>query len=236
MQNFPHTPAPNPGAMQGMNALAPTTKEPTAPTAATTPPDTARLRSFVQQLAALVESAPPEPELLKHGSALLGTLVAHDDWLPAAYAQPSPDRYQQFLLHADALGRFSVVSFVWGPGQATPIHDHTVWGLIGMLRGAEDSQAFARAADGRWEPQGPAHRLQPGQVEAVSPTIGDVHRVSNAVEGQTSISIHVYGANIGAVQRSVYLEDGTKKPFISGYSNATLPNIWDLSRNPAPSA
>ena len=51
-----------------------------------------------------------------------------------------------------------------------------------------------------------------------------------------SISIHVYGANIGAVQRSVYLEDGTRKPFISGYSNSTLPNIWDLSKNPAPSA
>ena len=236
MQNFPHTPAPNAGAMQGMNALASTAKEPTAPAAAPTSPDTARLRSFVQQLAALVESAPPESELLKHGSAQLAALVAHDDWLPAAYAQPSPERYQQFLLHADALGRFSVVSFVWGPGQATPIHDHTVWGLIGMLRGAEDSQAFARMADGRWAPDGAPHRLQPGQVEAVSPTIGDVHRVSNAWEGQTSISIHVYGANIGAVQRSVYLEDGTRKPFISGYSNSTLPNIWDLSRNPVPSA
>lgn len=236
MQKIAHTPAPNTVAMQGMSALASPAKEPTAPTAAPASPDPARLRSFVQQLAALVESTPPEPELLERGGSLLAALVAHDDWLPATYAQPSPERYQQFLLHADALGRFSVVSFVWGPGQATPIHDHTVWGLIGMLRGAEDSQAFARTADGRWAPDGAPHRLQPGQVEAVSPTIGDVHRVGNAVEGQTSISIHVYGANIGAVQRSVYLEDGTRKPFISGYSNATLPNIWDLSRNQAPSA
>lgn len=232
MQNFPHRPAHNAGAMQGMNALAPDALEQESHSV----PNTARLRSFVQQLAALVESAPPESELLERGGALLGALVAHDDWLPAAYAQPSPERYQQFLLHADALGRFSVVSFVWGPGQATPIHDHTVWGLIGMLRGAEDSQAYARTADGRWAPQGAPHRLQPGQVEAVSPTIGDVHRVSNAWEGRTSISIHVYGANIGAVQRSVYLEDGTRKPFISGYSNSTLPNIWDLSKNPAASA
>lgn len=232
MQNFPHTPAHNTGAMQGMNALAPDVLEQASPA----PLNTARLRSFVQQLAALVESAPPEPELLARGGALLGALVAHDDWLPAAYALPSLERYQQFLLHADALGRFSVVSFVWGPGQATPIHDHTVWGLIGMLRGAEDSQAYARTADGRLAPQGAPHRLQPGQVEAVSPTIGDVHRVSNAWEGRTSISIHVYGANIGAVQRSVYLEDGTRKPFVSGYSNSTLPNIWDLSKNPAASA
>ena len=238
MQKIPHTPAPDTGAIQRMNALASTVlpQPASCATPTSTAPDTARLRHFVQQLAALVESTPPEPELLARGGALLGALVAHDDWLPAAFAQPNPDRYQQYLLHADALGRFSVVSFVWGPGQATPIHDHTVWGLIGMLRGAEDSQAFARTADGRWAPEGAPHRLRPGDVDAVSPTIGDVHRVNNAWEGQTSISIHVYGANIGAVQRSVYLEDGTAKPFISGYSNATLPNIWDLSRNPAPSA
>lgn len=236
MQKIPHTPMPGAGAIEPMNAVASTALPLPASTATPTAPDTARLRHFVQQLAALVDSAPPEPDLLARGSALLGALVAYDDWLPAAYAQPSPERYQQYLLHADALGRFSVVSFVWGPGQATPIHDHTVWGLIGMLRGSEDSQAFARTADGRWAPQGSPHRLHAGDVDAVSPTIGDVHRVNNAWDGQTSISIHVYGANIGAVQRSVYLEDGTAKPFISGYSNATLPNIWDLSRNPAAAA
>ncbi|MDO8252125.1 MAG: cysteine dioxygenase [Rhodoferax sp.] len=195
----------------------------------TTSPHLARLRSFVQQLAVLLDRHPSEPEILDQGRALLAQLVAHDDWLPEAYAQPDPQRYQQNLLHADALGRFSVVSFVWGPGQATPIHDHTVWGLIGLLRGAEQSQAYARTGDGRWAPQGVPHTLAPGQVEAVSPRIGDVHRVSNALADQPSISIHVYGANIGAVQRSVYLEDGTRKPFVSGYSNATLPNLWDLS-------
>lgn len=199
----------------------------------------APLREFVGAFGRLLDSGPDEPRILSEGGALLHTLVARDDWLPDAFAQPDPTRYQQFLLHADSTERFSVVSFVWGPGQATPVHDHTVWGLIGMLRGAEDSQAYARTPDGRWAPQGEPVRLQPGQVEAVSPNdpaIGDVHRVSNAWEGHTSISIHVYGANIGAVQRSVYLEDGTRKPFISGYSNSTLPNLWDLSKNPAPAA
>lgn len=234
MQNTQHTSGPDTGAIAGMSSLPTTFISPTTP--APGAPHTARLRHFVQQLAALVEQNLPEAGTLAQGAALLAALVAHDDWLPNAYAQPHPERYQQYLLHADALGRFSVVSFVWGPGQATPIHDHTVWGLIGMLRGAEDSQAYARTPDGRWAPQGTPLRLQPGQVEAVSPTIGDVHRVSNAWDGNTSISIHVYGANIGAVQRSVYLEDGTRKPFISGYSNSTLPNIWDLSRNPIPSS
>ncbi len=194
----------------------------------TSAPNLSRLRHFVQQLAALLALQPDEPAILAQGAALLADLVAHDDWLPDDYAQPHPQHYQQFLLHADALARFSVVSFVWGPGQATPIHDHTVWGLIGMLRGAENAQPYGKNEAGQWVPSGETMTLLPGQVEAVSPRIGDVHRVSNAFADKTSISIHVYGANIGAVQRHVYLEDGSIKNFVSGYTNPTLPNIWKL--------
>lgn len=191
-----------------------------------------RLPDFVTAFAALLEQHPAEPQLLEQGAQLLQQLVGHDDWLPHEYAQPDPLRYQQYLLHADALRRFSVVSFVWGPGQQTPVHDHTVWGLIGMLRGAEVAQAHAWQ-DGALRPQGAAVRLQPGMVEAVSPAIGDVHQVSNAFDDRVSISIHVYGANIGEVLRSVYLPDGTRKEFISGYSNATPPDLRDISTHTA---
>jgi predicted metal-dependent enzyme (double-stranded beta helix superfamily) len=181
-----------------------------------------RLSRFAQQFSALLDGHPTEPETLERGGKLLAELIANDDWLPSEFAQPSPQRYQQYALHVDAQERFSVVSFVWGPGQATPIHDHTVWGLVGLLRGAEQSQAYARSADGRWQPEGAPHTLTPGQVETVSPRIGDVHRVSNALADRPSISIHVYGADIGKVQRSVYLEDGTRKPFVSGYTNSAV--------------
>jgi predicted metal-dependent enzyme (double-stranded beta helix superfamily) len=191
--------------------------------------NTDRLRDFVQKLARLLAQQPAEATLLAEGRTLLADLVRHDDWLPDAFAQPDPQRYQQYLLFSDALERFSIVSFVWGPGQATPIHNHTVWGLIGVLRGQEISQAYIQDGQGRWVPQGGPQRLLTGQVDAVSPRIGDVHRVSNALPDQTSISIHVYGANIGAVQRAVFSEDGSSKPFVSGYSSAVLPNIWDQS-------
>jgi predicted metal-dependent enzyme (double-stranded beta helix superfamily) len=202
----------------------------TASTPVETPaaPAIAPLRDFVVAFGRLLDSRPGEPRILKEGGALLRTLVARDDWLPGAYAQPHPERYQQFLLHADSTERFSVVSFVWGPGQATPVHDHTVWGLIGMLRGAEESQSYAER-DGRTEPQGDAIRLAPGDVEAVSPAVGDVHRVRNLFDDRVSISIHVYGANIGAVRRHTYPAEGGRKPFVSGYSNAQLPNLWDRS-------
>ncbi|NAO28160.1 cysteine dioxygenase [Pseudomonas syringae pv. dysoxyli] len=179
-----------------------------------------RLGAFIDALTELLGSEPHEGDLLRRGGKLLAQLVSHDDWLAEEFAVPDANRYQQFLLHVDPQQRFSVVSFVWGPGQRTPIHDHRVWGLIGMLRGAEDSQGYLRNAQGRLETSGPAIRLQPGQVEALSPHSNDVHQVSNAFSDQVSISIHVYGADIGTVKRAVYDLDGTEKLFISGYSNA----------------
>jgi predicted metal-dependent enzyme (double-stranded beta helix superfamily) len=192
-------------------------------------PNTTRLRAFVVQLAKLVRSTEEEASIVEAGRPLLAGLVAHDDWLPAPFSTMDPHRYQQYLLHCDSLERFSVVSFVWGPGQSTPIHDHRVWGLVGVLRGAERTEAFTRNARGELSRSGDAERLDPGTVVAVSPRIGDIHRVSNAYEDRVSISIHVYGANIGAVERATYDAAGEPKRFVSGYANRVLPNFWDRS-------
>jgi len=189
-----------------------------------------RLRDFVIAFSTLVETAAGEPDILREGARLLKELVGVDDWLPERYAQPSTTGYQQYLLHADSRERFSVVSFVWGPGQKSPIHDHTVWGIVGILRGAEFEQRYARTNEGRFQEQGSPSRMEKGEVTAVSPAIGDFHRVSNALDDRQSVSIHVYGANIGAVRRSMYEADGTSKPFQSGYSNSEMPNLWDRSK------
>ena len=137
------------------------------------------LRAFVAAMTALVGSTDDEPRLLAEGRQLLGRLIARDDWLPDAFAVPRADRYAQYLLHADPLERFSVVSFVWGPGQRTPVHDHTVWGLVGVLRGAEACDEYA-LQQGRPVATGQRHVMQRGDIEAVSPTLGDWHRVSHA--------------------------------------------------------
>jgi 3-mercaptopropionate dioxygenase len=188
----------------------------------------APLRQFVCDFTALADNhAGNEVAMRTTGAALLRTLVAQDDWLPEASAAADPTRYQQHLLWCDPHQRFSVVSFVWGPGQHTPVHDHTVWGLIGMLRGAETEQRYERdLASGDMIP-GATSILKPGEVAAVSPTIGDVHEVRNALADRPSISIHVYGANIGAVHRHVFdLAHHARKDFVSGYSAVPMPNIW----------
>lgn len=190
----------------------------------------ARLREFITQLGALVDAITDHASLLAELAPLLSELVSHDDWLPDAYAQPDPQRYQQYLLHCDSRERFSVVSFVWGPGQETPIHDHRVWGLVGVLRGAELNQSYTRDAQGVLHEEGDPLRLEIGSVAALSPLASDIHRVQNAFTDRVSLSIHIYGANIGAVERATYDAEGRPKKFISGYANTSLPNLWDRSR------
>ena len=192
--------------------------------------DIKRLRDFVFEMTKLVERKPEEPVIIETGRELLSDLIGNDDWLPDAFAEPAPDRYRQYLLHCDPLERFSVVSFVWGPGQRTPVHDHTVWGLVGVMRGAELCQEYARHGAGQAMRKTGEHLVEPGGIDAVSPTLGDIHVVSNARADEVAVSIHVYGANIGAVSRHTFAPDsGEPTRFVSGYSNTVTPNLWDRS-------
>lgn len=189
-----------------------------------------RFGNFLASLSRQADAvAQDEAAILRSAKASLAALVAHDDWLVEEFASPHPIHYQQYLLFCDPNRRFSVVSFVWGPGQETPIHDHTTWGLVGMLRGAEISEAF-EIRDGK-PVGGIEERLEPGDVAEVSPSLGDIHRVRNAFQDRSSISIHVYGGDIGAIERHVYPLEGGTKSFISGYSNRFLPNPWGTWRD-----
>lgn len=191
---------------------------------------TAPLRCFVRSFTELIDSTTAEQALLARGRELLADLVRDDGWLPDEYATPRSDRYAQYLLHCDPLERFSMVSFVWGPGQRTPVHNHTVWGLVGVLRGREESEEY-ELREGHPVGSGRIATMVRGEVDAVSPTIGDWHRVTNASDG-VSISIHVYGGNVGAVHRRKLDEtSGRLVDFVSGYDNAATPNLWG---RPAP--
>lgn len=188
------------------------------------------LRDFIRDMTRLADEAATEQRWLTEGAALLRRLVAKDEWLPEDCAVPGP-RYRQYLLHCDPLERFCVVSFVWGPGQKTPVHNHTVWGLVGMLRGEEVSTEMRPGAP---MTPGQVDRLREGEVVAVSANTYDIHVVENALADRASISIHVYGGNIGAIARSVFDPDtGAAKRFVSGYDNASVPNLWDRSREMA---
>jgi predicted metal-dependent enzyme (double-stranded beta helix superfamily) len=179
--------------------------------------DGGAFQEFIGAMDGLMSSSNDEREILSKGRAYLTKLISDESWLPEDCAKSYTDKYAQHLLYIDPLDKFSVVSFVWGPGQRTPIHDHTVWGLVGVLRGAELCNEYVLNG-GAISTQDKSHVLNKGQVEAVSPTIGDWHQVENYLQDKPSISIHVYGGDIGNIKRHMLNESGKVVDFVSGYS------------------
>jgi 3-mercaptopropionate dioxygenase len=178
----------------------------------------APLHSAITALQCLCDSEPNESDWLAEGKRIVQQLLIDDAWLPDSHAASHPQYYQQHALHIDAANRFSLSSFVWGPNQGTPVHNHTIAGLVGVLRGAEMCQRYS---DDGSRKIGKECRLNPGDIDVVSPTIGDVHTVRNAYDDRNSISIHLYRGNIAGTPRNVF-KDGEKRPFVSSYSSAAV--------------
>ena len=182
------------------------------------------LRDFIGEMTELADKGLSEPDMLMAARPLMIELLRTDSWLADPFSEAVEKSYRQYLLHCDPLQRFSLVSFAWGPGQQTPIHDHTVWGVLGVLRGEESSRRYVQG-DGEMHPSGAIEMMGPGGIDMVSPTIGDIHKVWNASKTK-AVSIHLYGGNIGAINRHTFSNDGTIKTFCSGYSSDVIPNAW----------
>jgi 3-mercaptopropionate dioxygenase len=123
-----------------------------------------------------------------------------------------PLRYRCHLLHSEPDGSFSVVAMVWRPGQATPVHDHVTWCVIGVIQGSEHEERFHLREDGWLELAGSSDSAA-GQVEGLAPP-GDIHRVRNT-GGDVAISLHIYGTDIcrlGSSIRRVY-----DQPIVAGF-------------------
>jgi 3-mercaptopropionate dioxygenase len=178
------------------------------------------LEDFVLTITSFVDRQSSETELIRDAKVQLANLIKTSDWLAPQFKKPRSDRYAQYLLHKDPEDRFSIVSFVWNTGHQTPVHNHTVWGLVGVLEGAERCEEFT-LVNGRPTATGHSHIMKPGDVEAVFPPDNDWHQVSNALTNEVTngvtVSIHLYGADIGKVSRSKLQADGSVGSFISGY-------------------
>lgn len=147
---------------------------------------------------------------------LLRLLVADRDWLQEKYRRAIPSKpYAQYLLYRPADHAFSVVAFVWNPGQGSPIHDHCTWGVIGQYQGEEEEHRF-RIGNNRLERVGVVS-ARPGDVSHVYPPSRDIHQIVNR-SSKPTISIHIYEGDIGSQRRRVYDPDTAEtQEFISGY-------------------
>jgi 3-mercaptopropionate dioxygenase len=185
--------------------------------------DTAVVRGFIDGVRAAIEAASSPADACERIRPAFAELLADPDWLPAAYREPAPESGMgggigQWSLYRAADGSLSLFSLVVPPGAETPVHDHLAWGLVGLYRGTQDEDIYARDGDGGLALV-ESRALAPGDFYVLIPPRDDIHRV-RTTSPETSVSIHLLTNDTGCVWRHAYDPDtGAERPFRSGYVN-----------------
>jgi predicted metal-dependent enzyme (double-stranded beta helix superfamily) len=170
---------------------------------------TRTLRRLTRSLDALVAADTDTRAIAARAGMLLRPALDDDALLEACHCEPATDRYRQHLVHVHPEGRYSVVALVWKPGQATPIHDHRCWCVVGVWRGVERETTYD-LHDDSGDPYlhlRDVTTTERGDVSVLVPPDEDVHRVENG-GSEIAISIHLYGADIAVLGSSINREFG----------------------------
>jgi predicted metal-dependent enzyme (double-stranded beta helix superfamily) len=111
--------------------------------------------------------------------------------------------------HDDPDSSCSLQVFVWPPGSATRIHDHSSWGAFCCVVGSVLEERYERADDGSLPDYARLKELwrlewqRNDGISTVLPYERGIHRVSNRT-AQAAISVHLYGPRLGEIDGRDY--------------------------------
>lgn len=124
------------------------------------------------------------------------TLIRDPDVrLPDCVHDAIGDHYARRELYRSRAHGYSIVAMTWGPGQGTPIHDHSgLWCVEGVWDGElEIVQYELLERDGerfRFRAAGGIH-AGPGSAGSLIPP-HEYHTIANASAEHNAISLHIY--------------------------------------------
>jgi predicted metal-dependent enzyme (double-stranded beta helix superfamily) len=185
--------------------------------------DTPTVRAFVADVRAAIAGAASPAAACDAIRPRFAELLGDPAWLPARYQEPDPGSGMgggigQWLLFRAGDRSLTLFALVVPSGSQTPIHDHLAWGLVGLYRGTQDEEIYARGEDGALE-RAEARALAPGDFYTLLPPRDDIHRV-RTTSAETSVSLHLLTNDTGCVWRHAFDErTGEAEPFRSGYVN-----------------
>jgi predicted metal-dependent enzyme (double-stranded beta helix superfamily) len=161
------------------------------------------LTDYVRAIEDVLERRPANRVIIREVSVATKQLCASDRWLDERFRMGSQDHYTRHLLHRDANNRFVVLALVWMPGQHTPIHDHSCWGVMGILQNTLEEICFDRLDDGKQPEfaqleQSRGTDVGAGSVAYLLPPYEEIHRIGNT-SSKPTVSVHVYGRDLDEV-------------------------------------
>lgn len=127
--------------------------------------------------------------------ALCRIIRGRDIELPDCIFEPVGDHYARRELYRSEDHGYSVIAMTWGPGQGTPIHDHSgMWCVEGIFQGALEITQYELA-----ESSGNRFRFIPvGALQAGTGSAGSLippheyHTIRNPSDRDVAVSLHIY--------------------------------------------
>lgn len=158
--------------------------------------------------------------LIESISADLGAFIALDGVIPSQFLRGSSSGYSRNLVHRES--GLVLLAMVWRPGDASPVHDHCTWGVVGVYEGLLRVTNYALVGHPRRErPIDLRVRRMINVTRAstayVLPPHEEIHKVENVTQSP-SVSLHIYGKEITTARR-YDLETGEIEPYPLSYSN-----------------
>jgi len=111
--------------------------------------------------------------------------------------------------HDDPARSYSLQIFVWPPGSATRIHDHSSWGAFCCVVGSVIEERYERTDDGSLPDHARLKKLwrfewsREDGISTVLPYEGGIHSVCNPT-GEPAISVHLYGPRLDEIDGRDY--------------------------------
>ena len=115
--------------------------------------------------------------------------------LPDCVLEPVADHYARRELYTSPEYGYGIIAMTWGPGQGTPIHDHSgLWCVEGVWHGQLEITQYDLS-----ERDGERYRFtEVGSLIAGTGSAGSLippheyHTIRNASDTTTAVSLHIY--------------------------------------------
>lgn len=161
------------------------------------------INGFVARCQAALDSADPAATI----AGLLAEALREPQALADALRDSADVPGVVPLCRSDTL---TVAHVIGAPGSRSPVHNHRMWGVIGIYAGQEDNHLYERSADGLREAG--VRSLRAGDVFVMDEEL--IHAVANQ-RGERNGGLHVYGGDLMARPgRSLWDPDsGAEQPY-----------------------
>lgn len=131
--------------------------------------------------------------------ALCESIADEQIRLPEAVYEALPDHYARREVHRDPVHGYSMIAMTWGPGQGTPIHDHSgMWCVEGVWSGTIEVVSYQLL-----EQRGDRFRFEEaGSIMAGCGSAGSLippheyHTIRNSSERKPAVSLHIYSGEM----------------------------------------